>query len=573
MRLLNLLVSLSSCLLVCLPGRADDVIDSPMYRTPAIPVARVVKTFPDGMMKLWLQALERPESDYKANAAIAIAAAHERGLKGLEASVDPLRRELAKPDIRPVVRTSIVRALVALDARHAAPDLLKLTDSGDADLSELIVPALARWDYKPARAGWLEQLHRPPYRRATVLAIQALARVGEEKAAPALRELALSDEASMAVRLEAARALSEPRADAEVDAERLMSGGLGPRLIAATLLGRASGDAAVAPLLNLAKDPEPAIAKNALIRLVYGRNAGHVVPLLESVLANPDAIVRGLGVEILLRQPSAEHVRLLGTRLDDPHPDVRLQARRALRELAAKAEWREPVLREATRMLEANDWRGHEQSAILLAQLGHRPAADGLLKRLTSDRPEVCIAAAWALRQLAVPDSLPAALDHFNRTLRGNSGVPATAVDPQLCQLAQFFGQVKYEPADSTLRALIPPRTAGPETRAAAIWALGHLHAGQPDAEIARACEGRIRAVVPGDLEDNRVRRMSATALGLMKAKDSLGTLREFYRDKRLTLDMVQNACAWSISQMTGEPVLPGIVESQQSDWFLVPAK
>src|SRR5437764_3993599 len=193
--------------IVSASAAADDVIDSPMYRTPEIPVARVIKTFPDGLLKLWLEALDRPEADFKINASLAMAAAHPHGLKGLSAAIGPLRRELNRADINPAVRTSIVRALVMLDARNAAEDLLKLLSTEDAELDELIVPALARWDYEPARARWLEQLSRPPHRRATVLAIQALLAVRELKAIPRLRELALSAESSMAVRLEAARAL------------------------------------------------------------------------------------------------------------------------------------------------------------------------------------------------------------------------------------------------------------------------------------------------------------------------------------------------------------------------------
>jgi hypothetical protein len=41
-------------------ARGED-LDSVMYRDPEIFVPKIVKTYPDGMAKLWLAALERPE--------------------------------------------------------------------------------------------------------------------------------------------------------------------------------------------------------------------------------------------------------------------------------------------------------------------------------------------------------------------------------------------------------------------------------------------------------------------------------------------------------------------------------
>jgi HEAT repeat protein len=567
---------LTGVMVIATSAKADDVIDSPMYHTPELPIARVVRTFPDGLAKLWLEALGRPQAEYKVDAALAIAEARRRGLTGLEATVGPLRREIDRPDVHPAVRLAIARALVTLDAREAAPDLFKLLDD-NAELRELIVPALARWDFKPAHAHWLDQLRHPSHRRTTVLAIQALLAVHEKNAVLALRELALSRDVSFLVRHEAARALSELQTSgSEADAERLLTdasaGRVSERLIAATLLRRHAGEAASALLLKLATDPEPAVAALAVHRLVE-TDSRRVVPLLEQLLASPDAKLRGLGVETLRREPGAEQVRLLGVRLADPHPDVRSQARRALRELATRAELREPVVHEAMHVLDADDWRGREQAAILLAQVGHRPAARRLLELLAADRPEVYITAAWGLRQLADPETLPAVLEYFNRTLFGAGHLTVLAADPQLCQLAQLFGQATFEPADAALRRLIPPKSAGFETRAAAIWALGRIHAGQPDSQIAAACEGRIRAVVPGDLEDIRVRRMSAVALGLMKAKDSLRTLRSSDKPSPPTLDVVQNACVWAVSQITGEPIPAGTVEFKQLNWFLVPSK
>src|SRR5262249_61328018 len=62
---------------------ADGAIDSVMYRSPELPMPELVRTFPEGLTELWLKALERPEADLKSRAALSIAQAHDRGMKGL----------------------------------------------------------------------------------------------------------------------------------------------------------------------------------------------------------------------------------------------------------------------------------------------------------------------------------------------------------------------------------------------------------------------------------------------------------------------------------------------------------
>src|SRR5262245_47098800 len=321
----------------------------------------------------------------------------------------------------PTVRLAVVRALVTLDAREAAASFFRQMSTDDPLLRELVDPALAHWDHAPARAVWLNRLGRPPHRRATVLAIQALATVREEKAAPHLQDVLLSPDTSPGVRLEAARALAILRpAGSEKDAARLAADpsprAIGDRLAAASLLRQHKGDAAIRQLQALAADAEPVVATVALARLME-IDANLISPLLAQMLASPDANVRGLGVTALLRLPADTNIRRLGDRLVDPHPNVRLLARRALRELASRPEWRTAVTREGMRVLADPDWRGQEQAAILFALIDHKAAVGRLVELLPAARPEVFVAAAWALRQLAVSDTLPEILKYFERSV------------------------------------------------------------------------------------------------------------------------------------------------------------
>ena len=107
--------------------------------------------------------------------------------------------------------------------------------------------------------------------------------------------------------------------------------------------------------------------------------------------------------------------------------------------------------------------------------------------------------------------------------------------------------------------------------RAAAIWSLGYIHEGKPDAELVKALEDRIRdanAMIP---EDPRVCRMSAVAIGRMKAREALPTLEVFDEDDGIT-SQIGYACAWSIEQMTGKPFeKPKAATGAYTDFFLEP--
>ena len=57
-----------------------------------------------------------------------------------------------------------------------------------------------------------------------------------------------------------------------------------------------------------------------------------------------------------------------------------------------------------------------------------------------------------------------------------------------------------------------------------------------------------------------------------MKARGAEPVLRQFYPDRKPTLDQVSNACGWALERITGEKVPPaGVVEVNQVDWFLTP--
>jgi HEAT repeat protein len=575
------------------PGlaRGDD-LDSVMYSAPEIRVARTVKTHSAKLAEAWAAALERPERDVRVGAALAIARAHEDGAAGLTAAIPALLRVLDRPDEHPAVRAAAVRALVALDARAAAPAFLALAAGDDPDLCDAVESALARWDHTPARALWLARLEPSVVSRAGVRAIRCLGAVREERAAGRLRELVMAAETAPAVRLAAAAALGEiRRSGSEADALKLGAdltpAGRTGRLAAASLLRRHEGAEAVRALQTLAADPEPAVAAIATTRLSE-LGTRHLLPVLAAVMGSEGAEVRGRGVAAMIDNPSADSLLLLRRALSDPHPDVRGAARRGLRALAADR--RGAVIGHAADALGGAEWRAQEQAAILLAQLDHKPAAPRLVALLTTERSEVAVAVGWALRTLAVADTLPAARARVAEVHAGllkpvparPRGVTPAALDRQLAHLVQFMGQAGYAAADADLRKLVPRilrpgmppvfTPVGAETRAAAVWALGLFHEQKADAGVIDLILGRLQGDGLFGPDDQRVRRMAAVSLGRLRAAGAKKLLADFTPGPEPSTDVVTNACRWALARQAGQPAPdPGVIELPQRDWFLTP--
>jgi hypothetical protein len=184
----------------------------------------------------------------------------------------------------------------------------------------------------------------------------------------------------------------------------------------------------------------------------------------------------------------------------------------------------------------------------------------------------VFLTAAWGLRSLEVPETLPAVTSFVKEKKRRidaeeiKAGPALVYADHQLSQLNQLLGRRKYQPADAVLRQFVPRTSnvalACPESRSAAVWALGHLHEGKPTPDLVAALEGRLKdslAAPNRPAELFPLRRMAAVALGLMHAKAALPSLRHYYGAHKPTLDAVNNACGWAVEQITGE-VMPAPV-------------
>jgi hypothetical protein len=564
--------------------RAEDWIDSPMYRIPDFKEPVEPLSFPDKLLPLWLRALERPEVDLRSRAAATIALAQRRGMKGLNAAIAPLRALIERNGEHPTVYLGAARSLIELDARQTADALFARAKAGDLALRELIEPALARWGHSPSKEEWLQRLDAPQVGLAMqTLAIRCLTQVHDDRAVDRLGRLLDNPLTPLAVRLEAARGLGQLRDQGLLDQARRLASQAGSaaipaRIAACRLLRRHSDAESVKLLQQLLRDPEPTVAGLAGERLLQ-LDAQLLASEIDRLGSSADPRLRTLAVQTLARLP-APPLSKLADALADLHPEVRITARKELHRLSALKDRRAEVIAQAMRQLAGTAWQSQEQATILLVQLDHKPATARLLELLPTDRSEAFLIAAWGLRKLAVPDSLPGVVRFVEEELTRMQQNKQSAqrkqmplhVDLQLAQLNQLLGAQKYRPAEKVLRRLLP-RLDGlilHETRAAAFWAMGLLLDGSKDAALAGLAAERLRDVSSLPPEDTRVRWMAALLIGRLKANEELETLRKF----ATTQDWVGQACWWSIERISGEKPPPQVVYDQTvRDWFLAPTE
>ena len=546
---------------------------------PVLKSPEPLKVFVETYQPLWLKALARPEADMQRRVAETIADAHVYGFPKLDEAKPLLIKIVSADDTHPAARFAAAHALIVFADERSADTLFKASQKYGADLRQLIEPALAKWRFAPIVNVWRKRLEAKDTRlRDLVLAIHGMAEVGDQSAVPSLLAMLHDPLRAGAIRLEAARSAGRLQTSGlEPDAERLTRQSPGPisnRLCAAALLGQHDSETAIAALLRLAIDVEPSVAAAALTRL-NAINHDLVVPIAEQAMRNDDANVRQRGVDAYVARPTPERVAFVCSLLDDPHPTVRAGVRESLFRLAQRAELDAVIRHTASGVLANDSWRGQEQAALLLSALDHKPAVTRLVALLESTRDEVMVATAWGLRVLAVPDTLPAILDKASRQTeaRAKNQAQSKGLDDQVAHLCEALGQMKYAPAEPLLRRYIPKNfTMGTFSRGAAIWSLGHLHAGISDEPLAVLLVERLTEPIgPLPPEVERVRHASAISLGRMQSKSQTERMRAFL-GPQVGIDPTSLAIRWAIHELTGELLPePERPTFSRSGWFLEP--
>ncbi|MFA9479440.1 HEAT repeat domain-containing protein [Phycisphaerales bacterium AB-hyl4] len=554
------------------------LIDLPMYRDPAIETPEHPRTFHPRLQSLWLAALEREESSTRLEAARAFYEAAGRGMENLNDAAARLIEVVRDDDDRHVVHAA-VEALRAMGHAEAAEVVLERAQaSRHEDLLMLADRALAEWDHEAARSWWLSRLDDgDASRRLRVSAVRSLGQVGASDAAAALRELALDASTPMEVRLTAGEALGRIAGDGLVDdAEALAAAdnaSVIDRLVAVRMLAGHGEDAALALAEQWTADEDATVARRAMANL-NAHDLDRAAALAVTLLSHADANVRLEALQAVASQQSAEAVQIMAEQLDDVAPAARTFARRTLEGYDEDASLSPVVREQLERVLNSGaSWRALEQAGVLATLLDHKPTAERLAELLTHDRAEVRRAAANAMRVLSVEATLPAIAARAEAlTDIDTASDLGPSASEEVTQLFHAIGQLRYEPADETLRRYIPKNSDySSVSRSAAIWALGRIHEGESRPELARALVGRVTDQSMMDPESEDVQRFSAIALGRMDAADHVDDLRRMYRLEEMS-EAFREACRWAVRELTGEELDPLPKRpSYIGGWFIEP--
>ena len=540
------------------------------------PLPSVKSSMPEHI-RLWTEVLARPEIDYQRMAAESIAVAHQKGVPDLIEAVPALETVLTAQSSHPSARFAAARALVVLGSRGSSEKLFETSQKYGSELRQLIEPALAEWDYLPIRSVWLKRLETRETRpRDLILATRGIRRVRDQSALSKLQQMTLDLIQTPEIRLEAASAAGElAETGLEVDADRLIhetrTNSTINRHCAIRYLARHSSESARKVLAELATDPEPSVAAAALERL-HLIDSTLVLPFVELAIQNNDANVRTQAALAYLKLPTNDRIRALAELLDDPHPQLRKRVCEELFRIAKQPEFEETIQTAAMKILSRDRWRGQEQAALLLAELGHKPAWKRLTELLESSRQEVIVGSAWSLRKIAEPQSIPAIIDKIRRQTEIRQKNQAHEIDLQVAHLFEACGRMRAKEAEPEMLIYVPKNLLnGENSRCAAIWALGWLYAGNPDRSLGRQLIERVNDNAPIPVESGLVKRICVISLGRMKAVEYADQFRKSL-GKVMSNDKFSFSVRWAVNQMTGEEFPDPIPNTTGSgSWFLDP--
>jgi HEAT repeat protein len=528
------------------------------------------------LLPLWKKAFAHPESELRRQAAEAVVTGHLRRHDGMGGFVPELLNLLTDEKAHPAARHAAAHALIVLDHRDSASTLMEVSQKQGKDLRLLVEPAFARWEYEAIRPVWHQRIASVTTPRSDlILAINGLARQRDSTALNALLALALATENPADIRLASARAAGQVVDQGlEPQAEQLLARGRDrvlERLCGVSLIARHRSEPAVAIHQTLGRDPEPAVAAEAL-RSLSAIDSKLVLPLAESALQNPDANVRRIGIETYLALPTPERLQTLSQRLSDPHPKLRGLVRDTFFELAKDAVLEPAIRQSAIAILAGDDWRGQEQAALLLGALDEESATTRLLELLNAKRPEVMVASAWSLKSIAVGETVDPVIAFAQRRTDNPHAENATE-DAQLAHLFELLGRLKTAQAMPLMEQYIPKNPKfGPASRTAAVWALGVIQEGQPNEAQAKQLMERAMDIMTSPPEFFSVRRAAVLTLGRLRAKSQLAGLKQLI-GPTVDNDLLELTVRWSVLQISGEvlPIMPPVT-IERTGWFLEPS-
>lgn len=511
-------------------------------------------------------------------AALSLARVASEKLHDISGSTDILLKHL-ESHVNLRVRFACARALVNGDVTQSAAAVLKLDEHADDSQRLWIDPALARWKVTAAGDIWKQRLAAGSETTLAVsLACEGLAALGDSQASDLLHSVVRGELLAFEKRRAAASALSILAPDmALAEAESLIRGSVPQRLLGIQLLSSAKPEAH-AGMFPLCADTSDGVAAAAWAAL-YRVNPDVLMPALPTGRSHRDAVVRMTAAHVMRRFPNVERSGWLHEQLSDKHLEVRNVAREMSFLIAEEQpQLREGIIAMASDTLAANpdDWQGIEQCLLLLGQLHAAQFSDRCVPLLEHPRNEVLVTSAWLMHlypDVAVRDAVRKRLMRNDEMLKDSALIsPGADIGLQSSYLIQYAGLERLQDLHSFLEPNFSKSAPGGIfKRTAAMWALGLFHENDPDPNIAKSFLGRVADRSGMMPEQELVRRMSAIALGVMRAKPAVPGLLEAYElDPGSSL--IPDSARWSLG-MIGEPLLDAVKAYSQAvgGWRLSP--
>ena len=572
---------------IVLPGLAvvsipaQDPFDLPrrMEQDPKFTEVQPVVVFSERLLPAWIEALKSDDVNLQRKVAESVVIARQRKMKNLQQLKAVLLDTLGSEQLDQRVLRAVAKAIVALDLREASDSFLQIASSDrDEELQSILHPALADWKVEAARSLWKEMIQSPSASlQQKCLACQGLGRLGKIEMVDQLLEIVEDETRSFRLRFAAARGLGgSMKKGLEKTAARLSgSEQVAERILAAWLIGNQVSDESAALRLRLAIDPEPAVAVIAWNAILESADPRGLDPHAEFGRQN-----RGKGVRLatirlmgLWRDESA--TRQIGQLLSDPHPEVRVSARKQLLEFAGDDALRKPVLQAAERSLETN-WQGIQQGLLIVQALDHKPVAMRLLPLLDHERAEVHVTAGWTLENLSVPETLNPVFQRLEKLVGSGKylGLRESEFE-RMGHLIQLLGKNRFAEMEKTIiQTLIPKdmRVNEYPIRPAAIWSLGQIYSGRmlPE-DLQVLLRARILDDDPMNPEHTFVKSMCAYTFAMTGTRAAIPDI-EKYAESVSPNSRFGFFCNWALNRMDGRPI--PVVEPfrrRDTNWFLNP--
>lgn len=476
---------------------------------------------------------------------------------GVDVAMQRLRSKDGSRDVRLVMASLVIK----YSSGDELDELWRLAND-DAVTRFAVEQGLAGRAHSGPENLWLERL-RDPSAFSLVeqhLAIRGLSAMHSEAALDSLLRLVVDDTLDYATRLLAARSFAAggPAGKGQVEeiAERILkTGETGCELIAVELLMGEQSDRAE-NLIQQVRASSFAPAQVVAYRWLRKWRFNTAVALAAEMMQHPDSSVRLEVAQVLFDHNTPDSLKRLGELLADRNVSLRETVRDQLIKMGSQPE-RRPIVDEIlTSYLNARDgFEGQEQTCLIIERLGAKEYVPQLISLLDHPRQEAAIRASWALQQLAEqPGDLTAihkyCLTWTDRLEKADVAFPVNDDDVmRLSFLFQALGHNRYEAADEMLRKYVPKlsQKMRPNTRTAAIWALGEIWMGRTDTGLEQPLIERIMDMSIFDPEDEAVKYAAAITLGKFGNRESVPMLRGIPYSEETPVGM---AAEWSLEQL-----------------------